>query len=55
MSKELYCPECNTEYWGNIHGAVCGECNHIFTGYDIYKALENIKEDEKDNNVNPKS
>ena len=51
MAKELYCPECNTEYWGETKGAVCNECNHIFTSYDITKALGYIK----DNNVNTQS
>ena len=51
MARELYCPECNTEYWGETKGAVCNECNHIFTSYDITKALGYIK----DNNVNTQS
>tara|TARA_R110002167_G_scaffold162852_1_gene359443 strand:- start:883 stop:1044 length:162 start_codon:yes stop_codon:yes gene_type:complete len=52
MAKELYCPECNTEYWGETKGAVCNECNHIFTSYDITKALENTQIYFKEKNVN---
>ena len=55
MAKELYCPECNTEYWGETKGAVCNECNHIFTSYDITKALGNTQIYFKDNNVNTQS
>ncbi len=28
MAKEIYCPECETEYWGSIQNAKCGECEH---------------------------
>ncbi len=58
MAKELYCPECGTEYWGKINyanpirPAVCGGCNHVFTNaeinlqertFDFVKALSESK------------
>ena len=39
MAKELYCPECETEYWGSIQNAKCGECEHTFTPHEIHQAL----------------
>ena len=39
MSRELYCPECGTEYWGSIADAQCGECNHIFREEEKNMAL----------------
>lgn len=30
MSRELYCPKCNQEYWGEYENAKCG-CGHTFT------------------------
>ena len=31
MSKELYCPECGTEYWGPVAHAKCNECDYVYT------------------------
>ena len=34
MSKNLYCPKCNTEYWGLVtssNGAKCFNCGYKFT------------------------
>ena len=55
MARRLYCPECGTEYWGDAKGAVCGECEHIFTAYEIWKALNNNQDCNKDNYVNTQS
>lgn len=30
MSRELYCPKCNNEYWGEYQNAKC-DCGHKFT------------------------
>lgn len=30
MSRELYCPKCNVEYWGEYENAKCS-CGHTFT------------------------
>tara|TARA_A100000171_G_scaffold11570_1_gene9463 strand:+ start:652 stop:804 length:153 start_codon:yes stop_codon:yes gene_type:complete len=30
MSRELYCPKCDVEYWGEYDNAKCS-CGHIFT------------------------
>tara|TARA_R110002153_G_scaffold74006_2_gene192781 strand:- start:114 stop:302 length:189 start_codon:yes stop_codon:yes gene_type:complete len=35
MAKELYCPECGTEYWGSIENAKCNECNYVYTELEI--------------------
>jgi len=48
MSKNLYCPKCKTEYWGEVKSAnpywnnykndcFCG-CGYIFTFKDFEKA-----------------
>jgi len=34
MAKELYCPECGTEYWGSIVNAKCKECDYVFTSVE---------------------
>ena len=31
MAKELYCPQCNTEFWGDLSvNSLCGGCGHDF-------------------------
>ena len=37
MAKRLYCPECNTEYWGSIKAPKCGGCGYNFTPDEIYR------------------
>jgi len=52
MSKELYCPECGTEYWGLVINAKCGYCEHTFTKSEIIfqTRLINFIENRKNNN-----
>jgi len=35
MAKELYCPECGTEYWGPVAHAKCNECDYVYTAHEI--------------------
>lgn len=45
MSKNLYCPECSVEYWGESHPyAKCDNCNYVFTERDILEtaSLESL-------------
>ena len=35
MAKELYCPECGTEYWGSIVNAKCNGCGYVYTELEI--------------------
>ena len=35
MAKELYCPECGTEYWGSIVNAKCNACGYVYTELEI--------------------
>ena len=39
MAKELYCPQCNNEYWGTIKvkDTKCNGCGYQFTPNEIYK------------------
>ena len=37
MAKELYCPECDTEYCGPVAHAKCNECDYVFSQWDIQK------------------
>jgi transposase-like protein len=39
MSKNLYCPKCNIEYWGEAYKATCQSCNYVFTNKDKQQAL----------------
>jgi hypothetical protein len=39
MALELICPQCETEYWGPVRDAQCGECEHIFLPEEIHEAL----------------
>jgi|TARA_R110000744_G_scaffold139373_2_gene250375 hypothetical protein len=39
MSKNLYCPKCKVEYWGEGRRAVCNSCKYVFTNIDKQKAL----------------
>jgi hypothetical protein len=52
MAKELYCPDCGTEYWGSIKNAKCGYCEHTFTKSDIIfqKRLFEFIDNRKNNN-----
>lgn len=43
MSKELYCPECGTEYWGSFAHAKCNECDYVYT--ELEKKLNPTKYD----------
>ena len=35
MSKNLYCPKCHNEYWGNSKNAQCSKCHHTFNQKEI--------------------
>jgi len=35
MSKNLYCPKCKVEYWGDTEGAKCTACGHIFKNWEF--------------------
>jgi len=39
MSRNLYCPKCKTEYWGEMENAQCNYCKYKFTDEDQRKAL----------------
>ena len=38
MAKALFCPKCDTEYWGlatGKNGASCNKCGYRFTFADV--------------------
>ena len=41
MSRELYCPKCDSEYWGDVEKwtAKCECCDYIFKEKEIKEAL----------------
>ena len=55
MAKELYCPDCGTEYWGLIKNAKCGYCEHIFefpeikTQTRLFEFIDNRKNNNEKN------
>lgn len=38
MSKNLYCPECSIEYWGESKNPKCDHCDYLFTERDVLEA-----------------
>jgi len=38
MSKDLCCPKCSDEYWGESKYAKCAKCGYVFTQKDILEA-----------------
>ena len=47
MAKELYCPQCNTEFWGDLSvNSLCGGCGH-----DFAKGFQTFPDGEVEYNV----
>jgi hypothetical protein len=48
MSKNLYCPKCDVEYWGPSFNAICGSCKYFFSKKDKRLAMGMSEEEYKE-------